>query len=135
MTQGHAQSRPRYQTPMPWYWFIQRGGFFRFMAREATSIPIAMYLVIFLVWLSALGEGPEAYAAMVEFLSSPVSIVLHAIALIAALYHSITWFNLTPKIMPVYIAEERVPDTWAALGMGYVPWLVVSAVIIWGALR
>jgi fumarate reductase subunit C len=125
----------RYQTPMPWYWFAQRGGYLRFMAREATSILIAMYLVIFLFWLEALGDGPEAYAAMLEFLASPVSVVLHVLALIGALFHSITWFNLTPKIMPVYIAEEPVPDVWAALFMGYVPWVVVTAVIIWAVLR
>ncbi len=56
---------------------------------------------------------------------------MHILALAAALYHSITWFNLTPKIMPLYIGEDRVPDFWAAILMGYLPWTLITFIILW----
>ena len=124
----------RYQTPLPSTWFTQRPGYRRFMAREATAILVAGYLVLLLVWLARFGDGAEAYVALIEWCRSPVSVVLHVVFLIGALYHSTTWFNLTPKIMPLYVAEEKVPDFWAAIMMGYGPWLTVSAIVVWGAI-
>ena len=127
--------KERYQTPLPSTWFMERPGYRRFMAREATAIAIAAYLVYLLVWLHRLGEGPAAFSALLEAARHPVSVVLHGLVFGAVLYHSITWFNLTPKIMPLYVAEERVPDVWAAAVMGYLPWAVVTAVVMWGVLR
>ncbi len=43
----------------------------------------------------------------------------------------ITWFNLTPKIMPLYIGEDRVPDIWTAILMGYLPWTLCTFIILW----
>jgi fumarate reductase subunit C len=127
-------SDDRYQTPMPSTWFFQRPGYRRFMAREATAIALAGYLVYLLVWLHKLGQGYEAYDAMMATSRHPSIVIIHALLFGGLVYHSITWFNLTPKIMPMYVAEEKVPDFWAAIFMGYMPWLVVSAVLLWGVL-
>ncbi len=127
--------KPRYETPLPGSWFLQRPGYRRFMVREVTSVFITGYLVFFLLWLQSLGQGAEAFAAMIEFTRHPLSVGLHILALVGAMYHAITWFNLTPKIMPVYIGEDRLPDVWAAIVVGYLPWAVVSAVVLWGVLR
>ena len=125
----------RYGTPLPSTWFLQRPGYRLFMLREMTSVFLAAYLVFLLVWLYRLGQGPEAFEAMIQAARHPLSIALHLIALAGALYHSITWFNLTPKIMPMYFGEDRVPDLWAAIFMGYLPWAVVTAGILWAVLR
>lgn len=125
----------RYRTPLPWHWFTRKRGYRMFMIREATSVVIAGYLVWLLFWLGRLGEGPDAFATMLDAASTPTSILLHVLALAAALFHSITWFNLTPKIMPMYIGEDRVPDLLAAIAMGYLPWVVVSVAVLWGLVR
>ena len=62
-------------------------------------------------------------------------LVINFFIIPAAVYHSITWFNTTPEVMPVRIGEERVPKLLVAIGMGYGPWILVSALIIWGVLR
>ncbi len=67
-----------------------------------------------------------------EMTAFALAVILHGLIFGAALYHSFTWFNLTPKIMPLYVAEEKVPDLWAAIVMGYLPWVVVTAVVLWG---
>jgi fumarate reductase subunit C len=68
-------------------------------------------------------------------LRSPWSVVLHAIVFLAAVFHSVTWFNLTPRIMPARIGEDRLPDAWVSIGGGYLPWLIVTVVIAWSLLR
>ncbi len=125
----------RYRTPLSWHWFLERPGYLAFMAREATSIAIAGYLVYLLVWLDRLGRGPEAYQELLQATRTPMAIVLQGLVFAAALYHSITWFNLTPKIMPMYVGEDRVPDAWAAVLMGYLPWLAVTALVLWMVVR
>jgi fumarate reductase subunit C len=123
--------KPRYHTPLTHTWFLERRGFQLFMLREGTAIPIIGYIFHFIFWLNAFYDGPETFAAMMETLRHPTAIALHAIALPGALYHSITWFNLTPKIMPMYIGEDRMPDSIAAIAMGYGPWLAVTAAMLW----
>lgn len=125
----------RYQTPMGPLWFLGRAGYRRFMAREMTAFAIAVFLVYLLYWLRALGEGFDAYVRMTELTRNPLSVFVMALVLGAVLYHSITWFNLTPKIMPMYVAEEKVPDFWAAMIMGYLPCAAVSAAVLWAVLR
>jgi fumarate reductase subunit C len=62
-------------------------------------------------------------------LGSPLSVVLHLIALIFACYHSITFFNLTPRVLVVFRGDEKVPEQVIA-GVHYAAWLVVSVVLI-----
>ncbi len=125
----------RYQTPMGSLWFLQRAGYRRFMAREMTAFALAAFLVYLLYWLRAIGDGYTAFVQMVELTRNPVAVPLLAIAFGAVLYHSITWSNLTPKIMPMYVAEEKVPDLWAAIIMGYLPCSAVTAVVLWSVMR
>ena len=131
---GAAMTGP-YVRPMSTTWYLKTAPYRRFMVREVTSFFMAGYLVFLLVVLARLDNGPEAYGALLGTLRSPLSVIGHGLVLLAALYHAITWFNLTPKIMPLYVAEERVPDVWAAAIMGYLPWAVVTAVVMWGVLR
>ena len=121
----------RYQTPLPWSWFTQRRSYRLFMAREATSVFLAGYLVYFIVWIYRIGQGPEGLAAAIDGARHPLTVAMHIMALVAALFHSITWFKLTPKIMPMYIGEDRVPDLWVATVMGYLPWAMVTVIILW----
>ena len=127
--------KQRYGTPLGPTWFLGRAGYRRFMAREATAFAMAVFLVYLLLWLRSLGQGYTAYGQMIELAKHPISVFVHGLIFGAVLYHSATWFNLTPKIMPMYVAEEKVPDLWTAIFMGYLPWIVVTALVMWGVLR
>ncbi len=134
MSGPHA-TRTRYQTPKGPAWFMARPGFRRFMAREATSFAIAAFLVWCLVLLHRLGQGYVAWAEFMELTRHPFVIAAHAIVFGAVVYHAVTWFNLTPKAMPMQIGEEKVPDFWVSFLTGYLPCALVSAIFIWGVLR
>ena len=116
-------------------WYLSNWPYRWFMVREMTSVFIGAYLVFLVVWLFRLAAGAQSFEQMLVAMRRPLSIVFHAIVLAAALYHSITWFNLTPKVMPVHIGEERLPAPLVAIGMGYLPWVVLSALMVWGVLR
>ena len=122
----------RYHPTQPWNWFLKRPAYVKFMVRELTAVVIGLYLVYLLCILATVGSSEAAFIELSAGLTSLTSRLLHAIALAAALFHSITWFNLTPKAMPVYRGEYRLADPLVAFGMGYLPWIVVTILIIWG---
>ena len=119
-----------YEKPFPKTWWLKRQPYFLFMIRELTSVFVAGYCIFLLLTISRLGEGPEAYATTVHLIKSPLSIALHALALPFVLYHTITWFNLTPKILVLRIGEKRVPPPIIA-GTFYAGWIVVSIAVGW----
>ena len=74
-------------------------------------------------------EGEGAYQLFLERLASPLSLGFHWLALVFTLYHSISWFALTPKAMPVQIGENFVPGYLIAAGH-YIAWIGISLFIL-----
>ena len=79
---------------------------------------------------SAEDSFKAAFHAFFQWLQSPLSIALHLAALPLVVYHSITWFNLTPKVMVLWRGEERVSPILIA-GSNYAAWIVVSYLVAW----
>jgi fumarate reductase subunit C len=99
------------------------------MVREFSCLFIGGWTLLMVWGLKQLSEGPAAWAAFLELLRSPASIAFHLVALAFAAYHSITWFNLTPKALPVQIGEDFLPG-WVVAGAHYALWLAASALIL-----
>lgn len=122
-------SRLPYVREMTSEWIFRHPRYLRYMAREFSCLFIGAYTLL-LVWgLRELASGPAAWQAFLECLASPASIVFHVVALGFASYHSITWFNLTPKALPVQLGDEFLPDG-AISGAHYAGWVVVSLAIL-----
>jgi fumarate reductase subunit C len=126
-------SRMPYVREIPKFrWFFRQPRYLRYMARELSCLFIGAYALM-MVWGSKqLADGPAAWGAFLERLQSPSSIAFHVLALGFALYHTITWFNLTPKALPVQIGEVFVPD-WIITGAHYAVWVLVSLVVLFFA--
>ncbi len=110
-----------YIRPMPANWWMLKKTYVLFIIRELTCVFVGGYALFLLVLVSRAGD-PDAFA---ELLNSLPLIVLQIIALPMLLYHSITWFNLTPKVMVVWRGEERVSPLLIA-GANYVAWAIIS---------
>jgi fumarate reductase subunit C len=95
---------------------------------------IAAYVVVVLLLLRNLALGREAYEAYLRWLATPGMVIFQVVALAAALFHSITWFALSPKALVVRFGEKRVPPR-VVVGGNYVAWIVVSAIVAWIVLR
>ena len=109
----------------PIFWWVRNWASIAFILRELTSVAVAYFAVLLILVYRALQSGPEAYAALMSLLSHPAIIVLHVFALLAVLYHSITWFNLSPKAMVFRFGRWRVPDLMIS-GGNYAAWLLIS---------
>ena len=119
-----------YIRKVPNTWWLKRKPYFLFIVREFTSVAVAGYCAFLLYLMYALSEGPEAYSAAIGLILSHTSLLLQAVGLLLVLYHTITWFNATPKVLVFHLGEERVPAAVVA-GAHYAGWLAVSAVVAW----
>ena len=119
-----------YRVRKPIFWWVNKWTHVRFILRELTSVFIALYALVLLFQIWSVAQGPEAYANFVAWLRTPVSIILHIIAFVAAVFHTITWLNLTPRALVLHLGEKRVPGMMILVS-NYVAWGVVSLVIAW----
>ena len=110
-------------------WFLRQPRYMRYMAREVTCLFIGAYAVVLLVALQRLAEGRQAYEAFLQALASPVSLVFHLVVLVFALYHTTSWFNVTPKAMPIQAGEDFLPGA-IIVGAHYAAWLIVSVALL-----
>ena len=119
-----------YHRPVPNTWWLKRKPYILFMIRELTSVFVAGYCIFLLVLVYKLTQGAEAYDNFMAALKSPGSVALHHITLAFVLYHTINWFNLTPKILVLSRGEERIPQGLVA-GTFYIGCVVVSVIVAW----
>ena len=127
MTKQETQSK-EFRRPMPAVWWLKKKSYALFMLRELTCVFVGGYALLLLFLAAQVGNGREAEFA--SLLNSPVLIVLQIIALPMALYHTVTWLNLTPKVLVVWRGEERV-SPYLIAGVHYLAWGAVSLVILW----
>jgi fumarate reductase subunit C len=110
-------------------WYFRQARYMRYMAREVTCIFVGAYALFLLLAIKRLSEGQAAYEAFLEGLSSPAGISFQVVTLVFALYHATSWFNLTPKAMPIQKGEQILPGG-VIVGAHYAGWLVVSLVVL-----
>lgn len=115
-----------YIRPMPADWWLKKKSFMLFMIRELTCVFVGIYAFFLLMLASRLSDA-EAFAAT---LKSPLWITLQIIALPWVMFHTVTWLNLTPKVLVIWRGEDRVPAALIA-GAHYFAWLIASVVLLW----
>lgn len=123
-------SRKPYVRAITSEWIFRHPRYLRYLVREFSCLFIGGWTLLMVWGLKQLSQGPAAWAVFLEVLRSPGSIVFHVLALGFAVYHSITWFNLTPKALPLQIGEGFVPDR-AIAGAHFGAWAALSLVILY----
>lgn len=122
-------NRKPYVREMTYRWIFRHPRYVRYMAREFSCIFIGAWTLMMVWGLRELAEGRASWDAFLEMLRSPWSIAFHALVLGFSLYHTFTWFNLTPKALPVQVGEAFVPDAVIA-GAHYAAWAILSLVLL-----
>jgi len=131
----YTKYHPRWHRPrVSTYWWSQRWAYLKFILRELSSVFVAYFVVLILLQVRALTQGPDAYARFQEWLKAPILVLLNTLALAFVLFHAMTWFNLAPKAMAVRLRGKRVPDFLIVLP-NYIAWLAISAIVAWLLLR
>ncbi len=127
---GEKMSRKPYLREVARFsWYFRQPRYLRYMAREVTCIFIGAYTLLLLVGVMRLAQGQAEYEAFLAALRSPGSVVFHLVALAFSVYHTATWFNVTPKALPVQIGEEFLPGS-VITGAHYLGWAVLSLAVL-----
>jgi len=127
----YTRYHPRwYRRRMSVWWWLKDRAYVKFVLRELTSVFVAFFALLYLWQLRALARGPDAYAEFLARLQTPFFLTVDIVALVFVLFHTITWFNLTPTAMVVRMRGKRVPDPIVA-GSNYVVWVLVSGIVAW----
>ena len=118
-----------YHRKMPATWWLTKPSYFLFMLRELSSVFIAIFLIVYLCQIYQLTQGLDAYIAFARKLSSPGWVFFHLVALLFALYHSVTWFQSSAVVLQLRIGERLIPRPFVmALHVG--AWAVVSLAVL-----
>jgi len=113
-------------------WWLGHRRYVVYMIRELTSLFVGIYCAVLAIGLLRLAEGRAAWESFLGAMSGPAGVGLQLICLAFALFHSVTWFALTPKAMPLTIHGERVAAK-AIVGMHYGAWAAVSLIVLLAA--
>jgi fumarate reductase subunit C len=128
---SYTKYHPRwYRLHVSVYWWLGDWRYVRFILREISSVFVATFVIVTLLQIYALRQGPETYARFQAWLHTPSAIALNVVSFFFVLLHTITWFNLAPHAMAVRLRGKRVPDITIA-APNYVAWIVVSALLFW----
>jgi fumarate reductase subunit C len=117
-----------YRRPVSVFWWLEKRSYVVFVLRELTSVFVAIVAVMALLQIRAILAGPGAHARFLARLVSPPVAGLLVVALVALVFHSVTWFRLAPRAMPLRLHGRRVPDT-LVVGANLAAWLALSAVV------
>lgn len=132
---NYKRYRPSpYKPTMKINWWLKRPTYFLYILRELTSVFVAMYVILLLVTVRALAQGPEAWEGWLSTLQRPGMIVLHVVILAFAVYHSITWFTLAPTALVLKVKDKVVPAT-VLVAIHVVTWVLCSGLIAFFILR
>ena len=123
-----------YHTRVSTYWWLARWPYFKFILREASSVFVAWIVVVTLLEIRALRNGPADYAEFQKWLQSPLLLALNAVSFFFVVFHAVTWFNLAPQAMAVRVRGKRLPAL-AIAAPNYAAWVAISAAVAWILLR
>ncbi len=127
---AYRQYHPKwYRTRISTFWWSRQWSYLKFMLRELSSVFVAFFVVILLLQLHALRGGLESYIDFQYWMKNPILIVLNGVSFVFVLFHTITWFNLTPQAMVVRWRGKRIPNLLIA-APNYLAWLAISGLVI-----
>lgn len=128
-THHYTPYRPKWhRTRKPIFWWVKRWMDIRFIFRELTCLAVAYFSGVLILLYQAVSTGPEHYAAFIQALTRPLLLLIHVVAFLALVYHSITWFQAAPRAIVVRLGSFRSNDALIA-GGNFAAWLSISAAI------
>lgn len=116
--------RRAYGWVMPTGWWTQKRHYLFYMVREFTALPLALWLLWFLVEIKRAGSGAASYSPH----GSLPFVIFSVICLLFALYHSVTFLSLAGVILHFKFLGRPIPSRLVVASQ-FGAWAVASIVI------
>lgn len=113
-------------------WYFKHPRYLRYMSREVTCIFIGALALLLLCAVARLSQGQTAYESFLATLQGPWSVLGLLLVLVFAIHNTTSWFNVTPKAMPVQIGEEFLPGKFI-VAAHYVLWILATLSVLFYA--
>ncbi|WP_256492228.1 hypothetical protein [Endozoicomonas sp. SCSIO W0465] len=114
--------------PMKRTWYMDHPFYRQYMVRESSCVVDGLYAINLFVGLVQLVRGEAAWNSWLAFQANPLMILFTVVTLGLTLYHAVTYFDMTPRVLPQQI-RKMVKDSVVNKLM-YVGLAVVSAIIL-----
>ncbi|MQA06407.1 MAG: fumarate reductase subunit C [Streptosporangiales bacterium] len=111
-------------------WWVGKRSYALFILRELSAVAVAWFVAVTLAFAWSVGAGEEQYQRYLDVAANPVVVAVDVVALLFLLLHTVTWFDLTPKAMPVRVRGRRTPPA-AIVAAQWVGFAAVSALVVW----
>ena len=111
-------------------WYFKQPRYLRYMSREVTCIFIGAFALLLVCALERLSAGQAAYESFLAALKGPWSVLGLVVILCFAVHNATSWFNVTPKAMPVQLGEKFLPGKVIILAH-YGVWALVTLAVLW----
>jgi fumarate reductase subunit C len=128
-----AAYRPADQPGLPSDWWRANNRYTLYMARELSSVFLALWAVRLLRQLDQVRRGRAAYEAVAAARRRPLARAYDVITLLFATLHSATFLLAAGKGPVLRIREHQVPERAIAMG-AFAGWAGASLAVLLGLL-
>jgi fumarate reductase subunit C len=114
---------------MPAGWWLRKRNYFFYVVREFTALPMALWLLWLLLDIKSAGAGSSGFQPP----RSTGFVVLSAVCLAFAMYHSYTFLKLAGVIIHLKVFDKPVPPraiVFTMFGLWALASIVIGAVLI-----
>ena len=121
-------SRRPYVRPMKRTWYMDHPFYRNYMIRESSSLFDGLYALNLFFGLVQLTRGADSWNSWLSLQMSPLMILFTVVTFGLSIYHVVTYFDMTPRVLPQPV-RKMVKDHVVKKLM-YVGFFVVSAIIL-----
>ena len=121
-------SRRPYVRPMKRTWFMDHPYYRNYMVREASCVVDGLYCLNLFYGLVQLTRGEAAWNSWLALQANPLMILFTVVTLGLTVYHAVTYFDMTPRVLPQQIRKMVKDDVVNKLM--YVGLVVCSVAIV-----
>lgn len=115
-----------YRPTLPRTWWLKHTAFKAYMLREATVLPLTFFLLCLASGIYGLWQGEIQWLNWQAMMKQPWVLVINAVALLASLFHALTFFQLFPRVMPIRLGEKIISPRILIAGQ----WAAVLAIAV-----
>ena len=110
-------------------WFLTHSRYKHYMLHEISSVFVAIYCAILVFGLFALAGGADTWQGWIDWVASPIGVIIHILVFVFSIIMTIAWFGVVPQAMRIQRGEDFVPGQ-LIVGAHYVGLAAVSVFVL-----